>query len=198
VRARLGKGRFLVLPALLLLAIPLTSDYWLRGAGSFLVRADEPAQAEYAVVLAGGGDGNRILTASELARRGLVRKVIVDGPKSGYGLRECDMAVDFAVKHGYPAEYFLKLPMDATSTQAEARYVMAELRRLGARSFLLVTSNYHTRRARTYFRELKNVDMRVIASPDEYFQPDSWWKTREGQKIVYMEWSKTVAAWLGM
>ena len=40
--------------------------------------------------------------------------------------------------------------------------------------------------------------MRVIAAPDEFFRADSWWHNREGRKTIYMEWSKTVASFLGM
>jgi uncharacterized SAM-binding protein YcdF (DUF218 family) len=168
--------------------------------GAYLIHADQPAAADYAVVLAGDTKGgHRILTAAELVRQGLVRKAIVDGPVGGYDVHESDPAVDFAVRKGYPADYFLKLPMDATSTEQEAVIVVAELRQLGARSFLLVTSDYHTRRASRYFRKLADgLDMKVIAAPDEYFHWDAWWRTREGQKIVYLEWSKTVASWLGI
>jgi uncharacterized SAM-binding protein YcdF (DUF218 family) len=89
--------------------------------------------------------------------------------------------------------------MRAKSTQEEAERVIPELRRLGARSFLLVTSEYHTRRAEKIFRKLApEIEMRVIAAPDEYFRPDSWWRNREGRKIVYIEWSKTVASWFGI
>ena len=167
--------------------------------GAILVHADQPARADYAVVLAGDYGGNRILKGAELVRQGFVRKAVVDGPKGSYGLDECDLAVDFAVKKGYPADYFIKLPMRATSTKEESERVIAELRRLGAHSFLLVTSEYHTRRAGNIFRKVTgDLEMRVIAAPDEYFSPDSWWRNREGQKIVYMEWSKTVASWFGI
>ena len=77
--------------------------------------------------------------------------------------------------------------------------MIPELRRLGAHSFLLVTSDYHTRRAGGYFRQLTDgLDMRVVAAPDEYFRWNSWWHDREAQKIFYMEWSKTVASLFGM
>ena len=128
-----------------------------------------------------------------------MRKAIVDGPLGGYDVYESDLAVDFAVRKGYPADYFLKLPMNATSTEQEAAIVVAELRRLGAHSFLLVTSDYHTRRAGKYFRKIAGgLDMKVIAAPDEYFRWNSWWRTREGLKTAYMEWSKTVASWFGI
>ena len=89
--------------------------------------------------------------------------------------------------------------MDATSTRVEAGIAVAELRKLGARSFLLVTSNYHTRRAgRIFGRMAGGLEMHVIAAPDQYFSTDSWWRRREGMKTFYIEWSKTVADWMGI
>jgi len=58
---------------------------------------------------------------------------------------ESELAVNFAVKRGYPADYFVQFPNHALSTEEEARLVIPELRRLGVHSFLLVTTDYHTR-----------------------------------------------------
>lgn len=195
---RFRKTPFLIL-VVLIAALALTHSTWLGALGAFLIRADQPAPADYAVVLAGDHTGNRLIAGAELVRKGLVRKAIVDGPVGTYGFAECDLAVDFGVRKGYPAEYFIKLPMEATSTGQEAKIVIAELRRLGARSFLLVTSDYHTRRAGRNFRKLASgMDVRVIAAPDKYYRWDSWWRNREAQKVFYMEWSKTVASWVGL
>jgi uncharacterized SAM-binding protein YcdF (DUF218 family) len=96
-------------------------------------------------------------------------------------------------------DYFIPVPHHALSTQEEARVLVPELRKLGAHSFLLVTSDYHTRRAGRYFRQLADgLDMRVVAAPDEFFRWNSWWRNREARKIVYLEWSKTVASVFGM
>jgi uncharacterized SAM-binding protein YcdF (DUF218 family) len=124
---------------------------------------------------------------------------MVSGPCCCYGIQESDMAVDFAVRKGYPADFFIKAPHQATSTREEAQVIISELRRLGAHSFLLVTSDYHTRRAGGYFRKLNDgLSMRVIAAPDENFRWNSWWRNREGQKVFYMEWSKTIFSLIGM
>ena len=40
--------------------------------------------------------------------------------------------------------------------------------------------------------------MRVVAAPDEYFRADSWWRNRQGQKIVFLEWTKTVTSLAGL
>jgi len=40
--------------------------------------------------------------------------------------------------------------------------------------------------------------MRVVAAPDRWFRADGWWKSREGLKIAFMEWSKTFATAAGI
>jgi uncharacterized SAM-binding protein YcdF (DUF218 family) len=180
-------------------AAAITHSIWLGALGSYLVRADGAAKADYALVLAGDSRGNRIVTAADLVRQGLVKRAIVSGPCCCYGVSESDMAVAYAVRQGYPEEYFIKLPHEATSTWEEAGVLVPELRRLGAHSFLLVTSDYHTRRAGRYFAKLADgLTMRVVAAPDPNFHSDSWWRNREGQKTFYIEWSKTIASFVGM
>lgn len=186
---------------LLLAAVVLwaSHSWWMAAAGSYLIHADSPFQADIAVVLGGDAYGHRILKGGEMVRQGYTRRVLVSGPAGVYGLHESDLAIPFAVKHGYPEAWFVPLQHDATSTRAEVGYVAAELARLGVRRCLLVTSDYHTRRAGRYFRTaVPNVEFRVIAAPDEFFRARTWWKSREGQKIFVMEWIKTVISWFGV
>jgi hypothetical protein len=91
----------------------------------------------------------------------------------------------------------------ALDTRAEANVVLAELRRRRVRSFLVVTSDYHSARARRIYLAAERAmgggpALRMVTVPDEYFRPDSWWRNREGQKIAFIEWSKTVANALGI
>jgi uncharacterized SAM-binding protein YcdF (DUF218 family) len=195
---RTRKTPLIILAALIVGAI-VTRTLWLGALGAFLIHADQPAHADYAVVLAGDPSGRRIIVGAELVRQGFVRKALISGPPGCYGIVESELAVNFAMKKGYPADYFVQFPHHALSTQTEAQAVIPELRRLGVHSFLLVTSDYHTRRAGRYFRQLADgLEMRVIAAPDEYFHWNSWWRNREAQKIFYMEWSKTVASLFGL
>ena len=195
---RTRKALFFFLTALIVGAA-ITHSLWLSALGAYLIRADQPAHADYAVVLAGDAYGHRIIEGGELVRQGFVRKALISGPRGFYGMPESELAVNFAVKKGYPADYFVQFPHCELSTQAEAQVIIPELRRLGVHSFLLVTSDYHTHRAGRYFRQLADeLDMRVIAAPDEFFRWNSWWRNREGQKIFYMEWSKTVASLFGL
>jgi uncharacterized SAM-binding protein YcdF (DUF218 family) len=151
------------------------------------------------VVLAGDFSGNRILTAADLVRRGFAPQVLVSGPSGAYGMHESDLAIPFAVHHGYPQSYFVALPNDDRSTRDEAADVVAALKQRHARRVDIVTSNYHTRRAGNIYRaQAPGLEIHMVAAPDVYFTPDGWWHNREGRKTFLLEWMKTVATWFGM
>ena len=167
--------------------------------GEYLVKADPVGMADVALVLDGDGSGNRILTAAQLVRDGYAAKVLVSGASTNYGLHSCDIAIPFAVKHGFPEAYFEHLESEAHSTEEEARFAVARLREKKIHRVLLVTSNYHTRRAATLFRrQAADIAFIAIAAPDDNFSPSGWWHSREGRKTFLYEWEKTVATWLGI
>lgn len=184
--------------ALIVAAGALTHGWWLAALGGFLVRADPPGRAELAVVLAGDWWGNRILKAGELVSRGYVPRALVSGPDGAYGYHECDLAIPFAVRRGFPEHWFVHLHHRGYSTREEAQAVLPELRRRGIRSVLIVTSDYHTRRAGAIYRSLApDLQIRVVAAPDAFFRADTWWQTRQGRKQWFYEALKTVTGWLG-
>jgi uncharacterized SAM-binding protein YcdF (DUF218 family) len=188
----------LVLVAIIVLGL-IFRNAVLGAMGSYLINAGPPEKADLALVLAGDGEGNRILTAAQLARRGYVSRVLVSGPSGIYGLHECDLAIPFAVKAGYPESYFLHFENDARSTKEEARDAVIRLRQLGAHKILLVTSDYHTRRAGKIFRAAApDLQFVVVAAPDSSFTPDGWWHNRQGEKIAFNEWIKTVTEPFGI
>ena len=161
--------------------------------GGFLVNSDDPAKADIVVVLAGDYNGNRVLKAAELVRQGFAPRVLVSGPSLYLQSHESEFAIPFALKRGYPAEYFVPFPNYVTSTRAESRVIVRYLRYMGIRRYLLVTSDYHTRRAGKLFRKAgPDLEVRVIAAPDADFHADGWWKTRQGRKQFFFEWAKTV------
>lgn len=190
---------FLVLVVLLFFA----RAWWLAGLGYALIHEDGPAKADIAVVLAGDPSGNRIVRAGELVRQGYVPAALISGPSGAYGMDESDLAIPFAVRHGFPEQYFIAFPNHSLSTRDEAADVLAELRRRNVKSFLLVTSDYHTARARRLYLAAERQmgggpQIRTVAAPDEYFHANSWWRSRQGQKVAFMEWSKTLATVVGL
>lgn len=151
------------------------------------------------IVLAGDPSGNRLLKAAELVRQGFAPIAIISGPQSLFGHNEAELAIDYAVRHGYSRSCFSPLVHEADSTREEAAIIWRHLQEKDIRSFLLVTSDYHTRRSSQIFHSVaKGGTIYVVSAPTPNFKPDSWWKARPGRKVVFLEWAKTIAEWLGV
>jgi uncharacterized SAM-binding protein YcdF (DUF218 family) len=171
----------------------------LVAVGSYLVRTDAPQKADIALVLGGDGKGRRILGGAELAREGYTPQVLVSGPGSAYGFHESDLAIQYAVRNGYPESYFRPMVHEGHSTRDEAEVAAPILRQMGAHTVLLVTSNFHTHRAGAVFRSVTpEIRYIVIGVPDDDFSVDGWWRNREGRKVALLEWTKPVANWFGI
>lgn len=187
-----------------LLCAYLSRSILLAGIGRALVDDQGPGQAEVAVVLAGDYTGHRICRAAEMVRQGYVKSILVSGPVVMYGRPESELAIPFAVERGYPAEWFVPIANHARNTVEEAQAIYSELQRRHIRSFLLITSDYHTGRAARVFRNTGRafqpaVAMRVVAAPDPAFgSSNTWWRGRETQKTVFFEVWKNLAYSLGI
>jgi uncharacterized SAM-binding protein YcdF (DUF218 family) len=200
--SRLPLRRLALIVPLLLLAA--ASPWLLPWAGNFLVAQEgPPRKADAALVLAGDAFGRRILRGAEMVREGHVPLVYVSGPHELYGFSEDELAIQFAVKKGLPAAWFQGLPNQANSTDEEARSLLPELQRRGVKRLLLVTSNYHTRRATRIFRRIAAergilIEIHPVAARDALFEPSTWWHSRPAQKIFLLEWTKTLTEPFGI
>ncbi len=171
-----------------------THPWWLRQAGLALVHVDEPKAADLIVVLAGDWSGERILKAAELARSGLAPRVLASGATIHFGVRECALAIDLAVRSGHPRDRFECFERDAHSTREEATKMLPALRDRGVRSVILVTNDAHTARARYIWKKLAPwLDVRVTASNAD-FQKGEWWRDREGWKEFHNEVLKRITS----
>ena len=171
----------------------------MRALGEFLVVEDAPAKSGGIVVLGGDPFGRRIVKAAELVRQGLAPAVVVSGPPGWYGRNESELAIAYAVKQGYPSGMFIPAPNNASSTREEVDELVPKLRELKMRTVLVVTNDFHTRRARRLWRaRAAEFQPRIVSCPDEFYRPHAWWQTRQSRKTFFFEWSKTVAEALGV
>jgi uncharacterized SAM-binding protein YcdF (DUF218 family) len=197
-----GSGSFIrkiIGAGIIALVLAVSYPVWLGWMGAYLVKAEEPFQADMIVVLAGDWGGHRIEKAGELAKNGYAPRVLVSGPTGYYGRTEDSLAIPFAVQHGYPEDFFIGFPNRSRSTVEEADFVLSELRQRKVKRFIVVTSTYHTRRAGGIYRaRAQGLEMRVVAAPDDFFTPEGWWHSREGRKTAFLEWSKTVSSPFGI
>lgn len=201
-RSSLFSCFFYILSSLILLSL---AGFLLRhpifaALGRALIEDDGVQKADCILVPGGDTNGSRILRAAQLAVEGYAPYVLVDGPVGFMG-HESDATIRYATLHGFPATLFraVWLPEGMDSTGEEMSYVVnGVLKQNRVKSVLLVTSNYHTRRAARFLRKegpwLKVI---VVPAPDLYFTPDGWWKTRNGKKAFLFEWMKTIAEWRG-
>lgn len=171
----------------------------LRAAGNWLIQ-DEPAvAADVAVVLAGDHWGNRLRRACELTVEGKAPRILVSGPATLYGTNEGEIAIQWAIGQGCPADRLENVRSRTSSTREEAVVFRKVLAEKNVRRYLLVTSNFHSRRAAGIFREeIPGIAMSVVATPHREFDPDGWWRKRQGRKVFFFEFLKTVTNWFGI
>ena len=159
-------------------------------AARFLV-VDNPEQCDAIVVLA-GETNVRPSRALELLRQGVAPRVFMDAETRDliYDQRLTDIAQKYA--NGLPeASRVSVCPVTGFSTNAETDDVNRCLQSLGAHRVLIVTSDFHTRRALMIFRHrLPQYQFNVAAARNPAEFGDAWWTRREWAKTIFEEWSK--------
>ena len=112
---------------------------------------------------------------------------------SGRMLRPYASAADFISKdlesRGVPLAAIVRFAHRAENTIEEAEGLKVLVDQKGWHRVILVTSNYHTRRARYIFRKILpgNVSLEVASAPDPEFDPANWWESRQGRKTFFLE-----------
>lgn len=178
---------------MLALAVALGSFWLMPFLGHHLLESDGPCQADLVVALAGDYGGARAKTGADLVRRGYAPKLWIDGAVNLFGRDESDLAAAFT---GLPPDQVRANQLPVHSTIAEARTLAPLLKREGVRRFILVTSDFHTRRSASIFRQIPGMPpFCVVAASTPTFQPDAWWLHRESRELVIFEWIRTVYTW---
>jgi len=162
----------------------------LRFAGEFWV-VDEPAAQSDALVVLGDDNyaADRAFHAAELYREGVAPVVVASGRMLRQNFSIADVMEHDLESFGVPAKSIVKLTNTAQNTREEAAEVARLIQARGWKRVLVVTSNYHARRARfIYERTLpSSVSLRVSGGRDSEFDPARWWQTRQGQKLFISE-----------
>jgi uncharacterized SAM-binding protein YcdF (DUF218 family) len=163
-------------------------------AGRLLV-VNAPEKVDAIVVLAGGRNDNRYYKGLELLRAGYAPRMYVDALAGiqNFGHRETEYAQKFIEESAGPEVPRVKVcGVEGDSTVAETAAVAHCLQSDQAHSILLVTSEFHTRRARSVFQKLlPGHQISIAAAPDVRFGT-KWWQHREWAKMTLEEWEKLV------
>ncbi len=189
--SRRQRGPKLLLGLLvILLVVVILRHALLVAAGHWLVANDKLEKCDAAIVLSGEDeDGARTRTAVMLYKDGWVKRVVLSGARRLFGYYESDFSLPLTLSLGIPRSDTMVIRHTSRSTMEEAAVTVPIMERAGIRSIIIVTSNYHTGRARQVFLRACRGRMRVLAYPatSAWFQPDSWWQSREGVKIFFYE-----------
>jgi uncharacterized SAM-binding protein YcdF (DUF218 family) len=157
-------------------------------AARFLI-VDKPEPSDAIVVLA-GETNVRPARALELLRQGVAPRAVMNVVARDriYDQRLIDVAQKY-VDSLPEASRISICPILGFSTLAEADDASRCLQSIGARRVLIVTSEFHTRRAATIFRHrLPQYQFSVAAAFGGF--GNAWWTNREWAKITFDEWLK--------
>jgi len=191
------------LAAAAIVAVPSIRESVLRPAGWALVVHEPIAPADVIVVsLASGGAG--ALEAADLVQSGIATRVAVfTDPPSGEDHE--------FIRRGFPYEDasarqirqlrwlgvtdVLQIPGTEAGTEGESQVLPPWCDQHQFRSIVFVAARDHSRRCRRALnRVMKGHPTRVMVQPARYsvFDPDQWWKTRDGVRSEIVELQKLV------
>ena len=171
----------------------------LRFVGESWIVEDADSKADALIVLSDDNFyADRATRAAELFREGKAPIVVASGrrlrPVAGIAeLMEHDL-----VERGVPKDKIVRLAHDADNTQEEAEALTKLAAQRKWHSVIVVTSNYHTRRARYIFRRVfpQGIEVRVASAHDGDFDPQHWWEKRKSVKRLTREFAgMAVAIW---
>jgi uncharacterized SAM-binding protein YcdF (DUF218 family) len=162
----------------------------MRFAGQLWV-VDEPAAPSDALIVLGDDNyaADRAFHAAELYREGVAPVVVASGRMLRQNVSLADVMEHDLESFGVPAVAIVKLASRAGNTREEAVEVAGLIESRGWKRVLVVTSNYHARRARFIYGRIlpSSVTFRVSGAHDSDFDPSRWWQTRQGQKLFMTE-----------
>ena len=197
-KPRPGLQRWAIFCALiaLLLALVLARGLWLPLVARALI-VDQPPNHADAILVLGGGDGSRQDRAIELYQQGYAPLLISSGESPllpDYDESYAALGANYMVARGIPREAILLLE-ETTSTQEEAAQSLQLAREQGFTSLLVVTDQYHTRRAWMAFRRAyrgSGLQTTMVAATSQWFDVAHWWQSERSLIAVIEEYEKFV------
>jgi len=169
----------------------------LRFTAESWIIEDTLDKADALIVL---GDDNfyadRVTRAAQLFREGKAALVVASGRRLRPNAGIAEFMEHDLVERGVPRDKIIRFSHDADSTLEEAQSLVRIVRERKWHSVIVVTSNFHTRRARYIFLHVfpQGMEVRVASARDGDFDPEDWWTSRKGIKRLTREFAGMVVA----
>jgi uncharacterized SAM-binding protein YcdF (DUF218 family) len=181
---------FLLFVIALLLFLYVIRNPLLRYAGNFGVVDESPQRSDAIIVLGDDNyNGDRAARAAELFKAGWAPYIVASGRYIRPYASVAELIQHDLADRGVPSSAIVRFSHRAENTREEALALSQLISSRGWKRILLVTSNYHTRRARFISERAfpAGTDLRVVAARDSQYDPDNWWRTRRGLKTFFSE-----------
>lgn len=171
--------------ALLVLAIYLARHPLLRFAGEELI-VEDPLEKSDAIIILSDDNfyADRATRAAELFRQNLAPVVVASGIRLRPYAGISEMMAHDLIERGVPKERIVPFPQDADDTKEEAEELRKLLLEKNWKHVIVVTSNYHTRRAKYIVSKVLGSAfvVRMASARDGDYDPANWWERRKSVK----------------
>jgi hypothetical protein len=184
-------------------AVPSVRELILRAAGWVLV-VNEPIAPADVIIVSLYSDGAGALEAADLVKGGVATRVAVfTDPPSGEDYEfirrglpyEDESATQIRQLRELGVTDIVQIPKPDGGTEGESEVLPPWCDQQQVRSIVLVAARDHSRRTRLVLdRIMKGHPTRVTIKPARYsnFDPDRWWKTRDGIRTEIVELQKLI------
>jgi len=190
--------------------LALAAAYAFLHAGSWLVREDALEKSRAIVVLSGGLP-ERALAAAQVFRQGYAQEVWLTKPLEP-GVQMEGLHLPYAgeeeysrmvlIAKGVPPGNIRVLKPRILNTADELTVAAEELRSQPGSTIIIVTSKAHTRRVRALWNKVPQASspsrLIIRAAPEDYFDPQHWWRTTNDALTVVREYLGLLNAWAGL
>jgi uncharacterized SAM-binding protein YcdF (DUF218 family) len=132
---------------------------------------------------------DRATRASQVYRQGLAPIVVASGRRLRPYAGVAELIEHDLIERGVPKDKILRVAHDADNTREEAITLAQVAKQKKWHSIIVVTSNFHTRRARYIFTHVfpKDTKVRITGARDGDFDPERWWEKRISVKDLSRE-----------
>jgi len=187
------------------LAIATAVFFLLRWGGELLVSSDQlPGHVDAAVVLQGSmvGEFARVAGAVRLLQQDIPAQAALSVPARSYWGASVPEAARTYLERTYGPQIagrfvFCETGPGVDSTREEAEALLPCIRQHGWRSIVIVTSDYHSRRAAFLWRSIVRksglpAQLWIDGVSDPEYSARGWWRKRIWAKTWYDEFGKAI------
>ena len=170
-------------------------------AGNFLTVNMKLEHADAIVVLS-GNDTIRLKGTADLYLQGLSENIILTNTGNNFGdynIPYTTHQVDVLREYGVPEGALFLAKFVAKNTGQEATGIIEQMFEMSAKSAIIVTDAWHTRRVQIIFNDSfgnTGISLQYYGTAEEGFNPNFWWLSLKGWQDVIGEYFRIIGYYI--